>query len=126
MALSLPPPKPGFIQEPTELTPEIYAFIKELQVAGSYRLVFRVAYGRFPHTCCFCGREVDGHTQPYDSTAADIHHIDGDHTNRAPFNLNAAHKGCHSTHNLTYHWSDPENRLKQGEASRNRKPSSVT
>lgn len=88
-----------------------------------YRRVFVAAHGPWPHSCFFCGEPVSGRTIPFDSAAAVVHHLDGDHSNDDPANLAAAHRRCHSAYHVREWWKDPEYRAKMVAANRGRRHS---
>lgn len=71
------------------------------EVGGDYQRTFVEVVGPWPHPCFFCDGEVDGHTVPFDSSAAVVHHINGEHWDNRAENLAPTHHGCHvSFHHL--------------------------
>jgi hypothetical protein len=92
-----------------------------VQVGPSYRSIFIGAHGPWPHQCYFCDEVVDGHTSPFDSTAAVVHHINGDETDHDLSNLAGAHHGCHVSYHARHR--TPETREKIGQGRRGKKAS---
>jgi hypothetical protein len=79
-----------------------------------YRRVFVEAHGPWPHTCVFCGEEVDLGGAWLSSSYAIVHHVDGDRSNNAAENLAPAHHGCHLSHHHTGKVMSAEARAKIG------------